>query len=192
MVKNYHGGSKSKKMASKNTTNHNNRNLRVSQDDCEIYAIITEKLGGGHLRAVGVNGNKYMVHVGGKFRNERFNKYDYILIGLRDWQTSSTSSSSSSKKNIMVDLLEVYNDQEKNKLLKINGISWKILIQEDHSNNESHVSNANDFEFSTETETEYNEIQDFILKKDSVTKLGIIQEEEKKEEKEEEFDISFI
>jgi hypothetical protein len=75
MVKNISGGSKSKKMASKDFKNKlNNHKLRTSNNELEIYSIITEKLGGSHIRAVGIDGKNYMVHIGGKFRNERINK----------------------------------------------------------------------------------------------------------------------
>ena len=102
MVKNITGGSKSKKMASKNfKVEMNTKKLRKVEDENEIYAIITEKLGGGHLRCFGINGNKYMVHIGGKFRNVRYNRFDFVLIGLREWQTSNNKN-----KEEMTDLLQ--------------------------------------------------------------------------------------
>jgi len=155
MVKNISGGSKSKKMASKDFKNKlNNHKLRTSNNEFEIYSIITEKLGGSHIRAIGIDGKKYMVHIGGKFRNERINKYDFILLGIRDWQSPVDTTS---KKTIMTDLLEIYNEQEKMKLLKINGFNWQILLQND---NQLIMKNDGDeiFEFSNETESEYKNI----------------------------------
>jgi translation initiation factor IF-1 len=155
MVKNISGGSKSKKMASKDFKNKlNNHKLRTSNNELEIYSIITEKLGGSHIRAVGIDGKNYMVHIGGKFRNERINKYDFILLGIRDWQSPVDTTS---KKTIMTDLLEIYNEQEKMKLLKINGLNWNVLLQND---NQLIMKNDGDeiFEFSNETESEYKNI----------------------------------
>jgi initiation factor 1A len=155
MVKNISGGSHSKKMASKNLKHQNNKNLRTIKDDCELYAIITEKLGGGHLRALGIDGNPYMVHMGGKFRNERINRYDFILIGIRDWQTEN-------KTKIMTDLLEIYTETEKNKLMKINNINWSVLnnvnqnVLKDKMDNE-HI---NDIVFTNEVELNYKDLMD--------------------------------
>lgn len=189
MVKNICGGSKSKKMASKNFKNSNiNRNLRISQDNFECYGIITEKLGGGHMRAMGIDGNKYMVSIGGKFRNERINKYDFILFGLRDWQTNIRNKD----KDIKTDLLEVYNEQEKNKLLKLNGLNWQNLLQYDNSNFSFNSENDDNFNFSNETETEYKE----LLEKQLTEKIRGKQNEEAKENGDlnidTDFDIDFI
>lgn len=164
MVKNFSGGSKSKKMASKNfkpVSSH--RNLRLSEEDCEVYGIITEKLGGGHIRCHGIDGNIYMVHIGGKFRNEKINRYDFILIGLREWQSSSMKNN-----NVKADLLEVYNEQEKTKLLKINGKNWQVLTQQDNSSiiSSSKNGDSDSFSFANETEIEYKELleKQFIQK----------------------------
>lgn len=160
MVKNVSGGSKYKKMASKNFKISNQRNLRVSKEENEIYAIITKKLGGGHMLVLGIDGIEYMTHIGGKFRNERISLNDFILIGLREWQSSSN------KKN-MTDLLEVYNENEKNKLIKINNYNWNTLLKMDNSFVEKNEDDC--FDFANETEINYKELlENEIYKKDKI------------------------
>ena len=141
----------SKQMASKNFKNLAQKNIRLSEDENEIYGIITKKLGGGHILVLCVNGVEYMCHIGGKFRNERINVYNFVLIGLREWQSSSN------KKN-MTDLLENYNENEKAKLLKINGYNWNVLSNADNSFGGNHINADENFVFADDTEIDYKEI----------------------------------
>jgi len=182
MVKNITGGSKSKKMASKNfKVEMNTKKLRKAEDENEIYAIITEKLGGGHLRCFGINGNKYMVHIGGKFRNVRYNRFDFVLIGLREWQTSSNKN-----KEEMTDLLEVYDENEKNKLLKINGFKWNLLLKQD-TNYTIENNNEDSIKFSNEIESDYKD----LLEKEINTKLSLTHKKQIDNDNDEDETIDF-
>lgn len=116
MVLNKHGGKKAKSSASKNQKS-SQKNTRIAVEKGEIYGIIIKKLGGGHLTVKCVNGKDYMCHIGGKFKRETINVYDFILVGEREWQSSKE----------MVDLLEVYNENDKKRLFKITNINWSIL-----------------------------------------------------------------
>jgi len=147
MVKNVHGGSNAKKHASKYTKQPQQRGIRLAVEDEEIYGIITKKLGNGHMMVLTLDKNigvTVMCHIGGKFKREIIKCFSFVLVGKREWQTVSSKAS-----HQMVDLLEVYNDLEKNKLLKINGINWKILSSVDESVG-STIGGDDDIEFSNE------------------------------------------
>ena len=122
------GGSRAKKCASKNKKQMFNKDVRLADNEDEIYAIVTKILGGGHLDVLvldkqnttsGFQPRKAMCRIGGKFRSERIVIYQYLLVGKRSGWSSS---------NFMVDLLEVYNDTEKTKLIKKSpNINWSLL-----------------------------------------------------------------
>lgn len=154
MVKNIHGGSHAKKYASKHTK-QTQRGLRLAVEEEELYGIIIKKLGNGHMMVLMLNNNKgetVMCHIGGKFKRETITCFSYVLVGKREWQTVSSKSA-----HQMVDLLEVYNDLEKNKLLKISGINWEILAEVDESVG-STMGEDNDVEFSNETQVGLDEL----------------------------------
>lgn len=168
MVKNISGGSKYKKMASKNFKNCNQKNLRIAEDENELYGIIIKKLGGGHVMVLGINGTEYMCHIGGKFKNERINLNDFVLIGLREWQSSNN------KKN-MTDLLEVYSENEKNKLIETNKNNWNVLLRADNS----FVENNDEIKFANDTEINYSELFDEKNKNIDIKPLFLNDYEEK-------------
>lgn len=93
-----------------------------------------------------------MVHIGGKFRNVRYNRFDFVLIGLREWQTSNNKN-----KEEMTDLLEVYDENEKNNLLKINGFKWNLLLRQD-TNYTTENNNEESIHFSNEIESNYKDL----------------------------------
>ena len=78
MVKNTKGGSRHKKMASKNAKmGFKTHRLRKIQEEGEDYAIVVKNLGGGHcLVKCNSDGNERMCVIRGKFkgRNKRSNQ----------------------------------------------------------------------------------------------------------------------
>lgn len=168
MVKNTKGGNKHKGKASKYNKPTDNKNIRVSKSEYEIYAAVTEILGGGHCRVKCIDSIDRMAYISKKFKYERLEKGKLCLIGLREWQTNIAS------KVEKCDILEVYNQVETDTLVKINGYNWRILLNLDNttscdvsddiifSNKSSNV-NENSMDISYKTsKIEETEIQEEI------------------------------
>lgn len=151
MGKNIHGGSGHKKFANKsfNATKSNNK-LRVSEDEGEIYAIVTKMLGNGMFYCHCIKGVDRLGHIRGKFsgRGKRDNIVDigkWVLIGLREWDNSSLLNP---KKKQQCDLLEIYSDTDKMRLRECVSEDWRSLDDNDMSKKEEHDEDG--FVFGTE------------------------------------------
>ena len=146
MVKNTNGGSKAKGFARKhaNNTNNNNNDVRVVEEEGEIYAVVTKMCGGGMFQCYGIDHVERLCHIRGSFsgRKKRDNivvNGGWVLIGLREWdrkdeekqETSSSTSTTKKAKLPQCDLLEVYNDKDREKLLATVKENWKVLIKHD-------------------------------------------------------------
>ena len=148
MVKNTNGGSKAKGFARKHANNNNNNNndVRVVEQEGEIYAVVTKMCGGGMFQCYGIDHVERLCHIRGSFsgRKKRDNivvNGGWVLIGLREWdkkeeekQSTSYSSTTTTTKKVKLpqcDLLEVYNDKDREKLLATVKENWKILIKHD-------------------------------------------------------------
>jgi translation initiation factor IF-1 len=147
MVKNTNGGSKAKGFARKHANNNNNNNdVRVVEQEGEIYAVVTKMCGGGMFQCYGIDHVERLCHIRGSFsgRKKRDNivvNGGWVLIGLREWdrkdeekQTTSSSTTSTTTKKVKLpqcDLLEVYNDKDREKLLATVKENWKILMKHD-------------------------------------------------------------
>lgn len=138
MVKNTHGGSGHKKFARKFTNGPKSNKLRTSEDEGEIYAIVTKMLGNGMFHCFCIDGIIRLGHIRGKFsgRGKRDNMVEvgkWILIGLREWDCSSerTSVSKGKEKMQQCDLLEVYSDLDKHRLKDAVSANWNILDSND-------------------------------------------------------------
>jgi translation initiation factor IF-1 len=161
MVKNVKGGSGHKSLARKGLGDNNkaSNKLRISEDECEIYAQVTKLLGNGMCHVNCMDGQTRLCIIRGKFRGrgKRENKIDagsWVLVGKRDWE--------SEKKNEIgkCDLLEVYNDMDVERLKKSVNENWRIFnytssygtdtgkIDSSNSNNEiDFTSEINDGEY---------------------------------------------
>jgi translation initiation factor IF-1 len=121
MVRNFTGGSGVKSQARKFVSDKkgNTNNLRLSEDPNEIYGIATKIYGGGIFQINGIDGIERKCVIRKKFKmKKRDNNIilgTLVLAGLREWSSNNNSKDS----NEMCDLLEVYNEIEKNKLFKI-------------------------------------------------------------------------
>ena len=138
MVKNTNGGSSHKKFGRKFTTGaaKNNR-LRVSEDEAEVYAIVTKMPGNNMFHCCCIDGITRLGHIRGKFtgRGKRDNIVQggkWVLIGLREWDTSSEKHSTKIKMQ-QCDLLEVYSDSDKLRLKDSISEDWSILDKNDVS-----------------------------------------------------------
>lgn len=164
MVKNVQGGSNNKKFARKHTSSgsgKSNNKLRVSEDECEIYAIVTKLLGNGMFHCYCVDGIARIGHIRGKFsgRHKRDNIIEggkWVLIGLREWDSASTTDPKKSKIKLQqCDLLEVYTDLDKHRLRETISANWKSLDDNDVSKIVSGENKyENDIIFSTEDSME--------------------------------------
>jgi initiation factor 1A len=108
MVRNTHGGNKSKGMARKNSQNTSSAQLRLPTDhEFEQIASVTKMLGNGMFYANIADGSQLLCHIRNKFkgrsrRNNDVSVGKLVLIGLRTWENP--------RKN--ADLLFVYDDTD--------------------------------------------------------------------------------
>ena len=116
MVKNKTGGNKAKKQGRKHVSVPQNRNTRFAKEEGEMYAVITKIFGGPNCEAICNDGKTRMCVIRNKFRGR--DKKDntivnntWVLVGLRDWEVVSSG------KLEKCDLLEVYNSNEKEKII---------------------------------------------------------------------------
>ena len=163
MGKNVHGGAGHKKFARKHTSGSKSNKLRVSEDEGELYAIVTKMLGNNMFHCHCMDGTLRLGHIRGKFtgRGKRDNMVEggkWVLIGLREWDVPSEKSSSISKgkeKMQQCDLLEVYTDTDKQRLKEATSANWAELEANDVSKNELEaVAGGDDIIFSSEREFE--------------------------------------
>lgn len=127
MVKNF-GGKKTKGMARKNINIKPNNILRISLNDFEKYAQVTKLLGNGMCHVQCDNNETLLCHIRGKFRGrgkrDNFVKAgSLLLVGIREYESGGDG-----KKLKNCDLLEVYSDQDREKLKQsVTNVNWKLL-----------------------------------------------------------------
>jgi translation initiation factor IF-1 len=181
MVKNTTGGSKTKGQARKLVTAKAGNSLRLSQDESEIYAQVIKVLGGSMCHVNDADGKIMLCHIRGKFRGR--GKRDnfvgngtWVLVGLREWETSNDKEGSGKKKLENCDLLEVYNEQDKDRLKNtVTTINWCLFVS-----NDTKTTNDDDIgiEFSDEKTEEYRQlIEAQIIETKSGNSTSIIPDE---------------
>ena len=115
MVRNLKGGNKSKKGARKNLNAGVSNVIRYAQDESELYASVVRLFGGNICQVrCGIDGITRQCIIRNKFRgrNKRNNTIQqgvWVLVGLREWENKTGEQQK-------CDLLEVYNENEKDKL----------------------------------------------------------------------------
>lgn len=164
MGKNTQGGSSHKKFARKFNTNSSSKlnKLRVSEDECEIYAIVSKNLGNGMFHCHCLDNKIRLGHIRGKFsgRGKRDNLVEcgkWLLIGLREWDvhTEKSTVTLTKIKIQQCDLLEVYNDSDKQRLKETVPVDWSILDNNDMSKETNNGTNdIGEFVFSTDKDIE--------------------------------------
>ena len=131
MVKNVSGGNKSKGFARKNLIKKD-YSLRTSEDEAEVYSQVTKVLGGAMCHVALLDGTQMLCHIRGKFRGR--GKRDnfiangtWLLVGKREWEKESSSG-----KLLNCDVIEVYNDADKVKLINnLTSVNWSSFIMND-------------------------------------------------------------
>lgn len=173
MVRNIAGGSKAKGQARKFVTAKATNILRISQDESEIYAQVIQILGGSMCHVSDVNGKIMLCHIRGKFRGrgKRDNFVSagtWVLVGIREWETSKEGTT---KKLENCDLLEVYNDQDKERLKNtVTTVNWSLFVSKDIKTVDSGDCTDSGIEFSDEKTDEYRELFDKQIEQ---AKLGL-------------------
>jgi hypothetical protein len=160
MVKNNTGGNKSKGFARKNLVKRDTA-LRVAKEEGEIYAQAVKILGGSIASVIDIEGNTLRAHIRGKFRGR--GKRDnfigpgtWLLVGLHDWQSSSKPGDVRD-----CDILEVYNDNDKNRLKNsVTTINWNTFIANDSKTITSAEDEVDDsgIEFADEATQEFEQL----------------------------------
>jgi translation initiation factor IF-1 len=160
MVKNA-GGNKTKGQARKFATAKSSSVLRISENEFEVYCQVTKVLGGPMCHVVDTKGVVRLCHIRGKFRGRGkrdnfISNGSWILIGLRDWEAGKESSLGKLEN---CDLLEVYNELDKDKLKNtVTSINWSSFIQNDLKLFTSTPEVSDEFEFSDERTEEYRQL----------------------------------
>lgn len=127
MVKNF-GGKKTKGMARKNLTIRPNNILRVSTNEFEKYSQVTKLLGNGMCHVLCDDNVSRLCHIRGKFRGrgkrDNFVKMgSLLLVGIREYESGGDG-----KKLQNCDLLEVYGNQDEEKLKQtVTNVNWRLL-----------------------------------------------------------------
>lgn len=158
MVKNTQGGNKHKSQGRKyNNTGNGNSKLRVVEFDGEMYGVVTKMLGNNMFNVYCIDGVVRLGHIRGKFtgRGKKGNIVEpggWVLIGERPF------SNNEKVKIIHCDLLEVYSDDDKEKLKNNVHAQWDILINNDPTKSDKKiVESEGDFQFATDRDIEYQE-----------------------------------
>ena len=145
MPRNTGGGNKAKKFASKSFI-ISDRATRFASIEGEAYAVVQRMLGGTICEVLCIDGVLRLCVIRGKFsgkgkRDNRLSKGIWVLVGLRDWEISS-------KDKPKCDLLEVYNDGDKEKLIKNSRENFRIFlsINEDDSVDDDQLKFVNERE----------------------------------------------
>lgn len=199
MVKNTHGGSGHKKFARKHTSGKGSNKLRVSEEEGEIYAIVTALNGNNMFTCFCIDGHTRLGRIRGKFaggRGKRDNMLmlgTWVLVGLREWDSQDTTSTTTTNKKVKLqecDLLEVYSESDKNLLMDTESENWEDLIANDKSRLafDNSASEA-DIVFASEKDIERAEL---IKKMNSETEQKIKMNISSTIEEEEEVDFNDI
>ena len=174
MVKNQFGGNKNKGQARKFVGAKPTNKLRIAESEGEIYAVVLKMNGNGMFHAMGIDKKLRLGFIRGKFsgKGKRDNMVEmgkWVLLGDREWSAATSSTSGDSK--IKSDLLEVYNDGEKERLKSTITADWSILVSSDTRKPAQDKSNElvdfkDNAEIPAQKETKYTELsncQDTIV-----------------------------
>ena len=129
MVKNT-GGKHNKKVARKSTAPVVERKLRLCTCEEELYGIVTKCLGKGQFLSLFRDQVERLCFIRNKFtgRNKHGNLVSigsWVIVGLRTWETTKPN------KKDKCDLLEIYTNNEKHKLLQECKTNISFLIKQE-------------------------------------------------------------
>jgi translation initiation factor IF-1 len=176
MVKNF-GGKKTKGMARKNLTARPSNLLRLSTNNFEKYAQVSKTLGNAMCHVLCDDNITRLCHIRGKFkgRGKRDNLIkigSWIMIGIREYESGGDN-----KKMKNCDLLEVYNDQDQEKLKQtVTTVNWRLFVTNLMTNETADESE--EIAFMDEKEEEYSDLMNQQQNVPSVQKIAFKEEEE--------------
>ena len=163
MVKNSSGGNKAKGFARKNLTKRDTA-LRVADEEGEVYAQAVKVMGGSIASAIDIDGNPLRAHIRGKFRGR--GKRDnfiapgtWLLVGLHAWEADTSSGKAGEIRNC--DILEVYSDNDKNRLkTSVTSVNWSKFIENDTKTlgDDKKSDDDNGFDFADDATQEYEQL----------------------------------
>lgn len=159
MVKNK-GGGNHKHMARKSFGGgqKTQNKLRISEDECEIYAQVEKMLGNGMCHVECMDNVKRLCIIRGKFRGrgKRDNTLvigTWCLIGSRDYLSEPPEG-----KLEQCDLLEVYAESDKPRLrAQVPAMDWNKFLSKDASNSFNNLSDL-DLEFTDDRQEDYKKL----------------------------------
>jgi initiation factor 1A len=173
MVKNTTGG-KNKNQARKHSVQNRPvaQTLRTSNDALEVYAQVTKALGNGMCHVYCMDKQNRLCHIRGKFsgRGKRDNFIAFgtwLLVGLREWESSSVGK----QKQQHCDLMEVYNDQDKERLKSMfPDLPWKLFSLTTIATTARKEDEEDDFEFMDKKKEEYFDLLQTIQEQKEIVK----------------------
>ena len=155
MVKNKVGGNKAKKYGRKHILGDNQAvKVRFTKEEGEMYAIVVKHYGQGRMDVLCEDDQVRSCIIRKKFRGRhRHNNKAvvgyFVMVGLREWESSS-------KDKDTCDLLETYDDQEREKLMqRQSGVNFRNMIK--RCNDLCGISECDDLETSTNIDFVGNE-----------------------------------
>ena len=181
MVKNTKGGSGHKSQARKFVDSSKQQSkTRIALEDGEIYAQVSKILGNGMCHVLCQDSKTRLCMIRGKFRGrgKRDNMLangKFILVGIRDYESGKEGKLEN------CDLLDVYSDQDKERLKnQVDGFDWKIFnlceMSKKNDNSES------DVHFTNDNENDYDRIMNEATNSTHTKKnLNIVEEEDEDE-----------
>lgn len=190
MVKNTHGGNRHKAFARKHTGGSESSRIRTSVEEGELYAIVTKMLGNNMFHCHCIDNVVRLGHIRGKFSGRRKSGHmlssgTWVLVGLREWDISKTTSNSGKAKLPECDLLEVYDEASKERLMELERREWNILKMNDVSRSSTKAEKEEEddiFSFSNERDEEADRL---LSEMNSANTARIAFREEKREDDEE-------
>ena len=143
MTRNTTGGNRNKSAARKQSSSSGGRgyDLRFAESDQEIYAIVTQMLGGSNIAVLCIDGQRRRCVMRGKFtgkrrRQNRVEPGSIVLVGKREYLAGGDDAAQP------VDLLEIYDASDVMRLKATEmGLAWGILTLENKHEIRVHESN---------------------------------------------------
>jgi translation initiation factor 1A len=170
MVKNTTGGSKTKGQARKFVNApKQSTNIRLANDEAELYAQVTKMLGNGMCHVLCIDGKTRLCHIRGKFRgrgkrDNLLGNNSWLLIGLREWEVGKDE-----KKIQNCDLLEVYSPIDVDRLKNTVNENWNLF-----NNDNGNKITDDDVLFVDERTDEYMKlVEEELIKTQTNTKINI-------------------
>ena len=171
MVKNTHGGNRHKAFARKHAASGTaSTRLRTSVDDAELYAVVTKMLGNGMFHCHCIDNVARLGHIRGKFSGRRKSSNwvsigSWVLVGLREWDVGGdkVTTTSAKAKYPECDLLELYDEASKERLMEVDRRDWNILKMNDVSRSSTKAGRTDDDDdivFTTERDEEMDRLRD--------------------------------